>query len=170
MNRQSTNMLNFRAPALVDGRLTYLSGKQFLGRVAVICFLPYPGIVAAGTLDRQTEEFRRIGVGFLIAISGARPFHRAWNDQEETPRTPVMADPCGRLHRMFGVVAEEPSPRCRTFVIDGGGVLRLRFTHGFIDHDLAAIRHLVALNRLHLAEGVPSTETEMAAKGEYLPV
>lgn len=168
MRRNRTRMLNFRAPALVDRNLTYLSGTQYLGHVTVVCFMPYPGIVAAEKIDRVTEGFLCAGVRFLIVASGARPLHRVWSDQQEMPRAPIMGDPCGRLHRLFCVVESEPFPRCRTFIIDDAGVLRLRFTHDFSDHDVAAIHHLVTMDRLYFESAV--RPEAVSGEAEYVPV
>ena len=157
MRRNKTIMLNFRAPALVNRRLTYLSGMQCLGYVTVVCFLPYLRVMAAEKIDGIAEGFLRAGVRFLIVATGAGPLHCAWSDHEQMPRTPVLGDPCGRLHRSFGVESE-PLSRCRTFVIDGAGILRLQFMHDFTDHAVAAIRQLVTKNRLSFVRSVPLSE------------
>jgi len=119
------------------------------------------------TIDSIAEGFLRAGVRFLIVASGAGPLHRAWSDYQQMPRTPILGDPCGRLHRSFGVAESEPLSRCRTFVIDGAGVLRLQFMHDFTDHALAAIRQLVTKNRLSFAKSVPASEI-MIGEAEHV--
>ena len=158
MRRHKTMMLNFRVPALVNRQLSYLSGMQCLGYVTIVCFLPYPRVMAAEKIDCIAEGFLRAGVRLLIVASGAGPLHRAWSHYQQMPRTPILGDPCGRLHRSFGVAESKPLSRGRTFVVDGAGVLRLQFMHDFTDHALAAIRQLVTKNRLSFAKSVPASE------------
>ena len=167
MRRNKTMMLKFRVPALVNRQLSYLSVMQCLGYVTIVCFLPYPRVMAAEKIDSIAEGFLRAGVIFLIVASGAGPLHRAWSDYQQMPRTPILGDPCGRLHRSFGVAESEPLSRGRTFVIDGAGVLRLQFMHDFTDHALAAIRQLVTKNRLSFAKSVPTLET-MIGEAEHV--
>ena len=167
MRRNKAIMLNLRAPALVNRKLTYLSGMQCLGHVTVVCFLPYLRGMAAERIDGIAENFCRAGVRFLIVASGEGPLHGAWSDHQQMPRTPILGDPCGRLHRSFDVVESEPLSRCRTFVIDGAGVLRLQFMDDFTDHALAAIRQLVTKNRLSFVRSVPASET-MIGEAEHV--
>lgn len=152
MKRNGMQVLDFHAPALVGRQLTYLSGKQFVGRLVALCFLPYTGYVAAEALDRHAERFQRIDATLLIVSSGVRPFHRLWIDYWEKPWLPVLVDPCGRLHRSFGVAVAEPSPRCHTFVIDREGILRLRVTHDFVDGDLEVLRKIMGVDPIQAAD------------------
>ena len=168
MKRKRTTMLNFRAPALVDRKLTYLSGMQCLGQVTVVCFLPYLRIIAAQRIDHVAEGFLTAGARFLIVACDERPLHRGWNDQT-MPCTPIIDDLCGRLHRAFGITGSEPLSRCRSFVIDGTGQLRLQFTHDFTGHDCAAIRELVTMDRLHFGESALGPAT-VGGKAEHAPI
>lgn len=152
MKRNGMYVLNFQSPALVGGRLTYLHGEQFAGRVVALCFLPYAGILSADAIDRHAARFQQIGATLLIVSSGARPLHRLWIDQSEKPWTPVLADPCGRLQRSFSVAVTHFAPRCHTFVIDRGGILRLRMSHDFVDGDLDTLCKIVGLSQSHVAD------------------
>jgi alkyl hydroperoxide reductase subunit AhpC len=147
MKRNGMYMLDFHGPALVERQLTYLHGQQLVRRLVALCFLPYAGLVSVDEIDRHAARFQQAGATLLIVDSSARPFHRLWIDQPEKPWTTVLADPCGRLHRVFGVAIEESSPRCRTFVIDRGGILRLCVSHDFIDGDLEVLRKIVGLTQ-----------------------
>lgn len=169
MKRNGMRVLDFHAPALVRRQLTYLSGRQFLGQLVALCFLPYAGLVTVKKLDDYARQFQQIDATLLIAISGSRPFHRLWINQSEKPFTTLLADPCGRLHRLFGLGPIEPAPRCRTFVIDRGGILRLRVTHDFVDEDLHALRNILELN--DLANNAPvKREMTIDTKTEHLSV
>jgi len=98
MKRNSVYALDFQAPALMGEQLTYLRGRQFMGHVVVLCFLPYAGLLSVGAMDRHAARFLEIDATLLIVSSGGRPLHRLWIDQSP-PSIPVLADPCGRLHR-----------------------------------------------------------------------
>ena len=143
MKCNGMGVLDFHTPALVRRQFTYLSGRQFIGQLVALCFLPYAGLVAAHRLDHYGRQFQQIDTTLLIAISGPRPFHRLWISPTEKPSTTLLADPCGRLHRRFGVGSIEAAPHCRTFVIDQDGILRLRVTHDFVDGDLDALRNIL---------------------------
>lgn len=153
MKRNQAHALTFSGPALVKGELTYLDSACYANRVVVLCFLPSIGLVPAGLIDRQAERFREIGAALVMVASGARPFHRVWIGHQEKPLLPVLADPCGRLHRTFGVVAADPARRCHTFVIDRTGVLRLRVSHDFMEHDLTVLQELIRASECAAAGG-----------------
>ena len=147
MKRNGTYALNFHAPALVGRQLTYLHGQQFAGRYVALCFLPYAGVLSAEIIDGHSEQFDRVDATLLIVGSGPGPLHRLWTDQSEKPWTPVLVDPCGRLHRSFGVAVTEFPGRCHTFVIDRVGILRLRVSHDFVNGDMEALRKIVGLTQ-----------------------
>lgn len=158
MKRNGTRALNFQGPALVEGELTYLHAARYADRVVALCFLPYIGLVSAEMIDRQAERFQGIEAALVIVASGARPLHRVWIGHREKPLAPVLADPCGRLHRLFGVAVADPARRCHTFVIDRTGVLRLRVSHDFMEHDLTVLRELI-----HASQRVAASEQADAA-------
>jgi len=171
MRLNVANMLNFRAPALVGGQLTYLSGKQFAGRLLVMCFLPDQGIIAAAeTLDQQADRFHRIDVDFLIVGSDACLHYQVWQDREKRHQATVLADPCRRLHRMFGVTAGLSASRCATFLVDEEGIVRLRWRHDFAPGDLQAIRNLIVLNQLSMGKVGEAWATHADSRREFLSV
>ncbi|MEO5955755.1 MAG: redoxin domain-containing protein [Nitrospiraceae bacterium] len=166
MKRNGMYALHFHSPALIGGRLTYLHGRQFAGRVIALCFLPYAGLLSVGEIDRHAARFQQIGAALLIVDSSARPLHRVWVDQPEKPSTPILADPCGRLHRSFGVAVMQSTPRCRTFVIDRAGILRLRVSHDFVDAGLEVLRRIVGLDHIHASHSMAAGEDTMDAATE----
>ncbi|BFU93569.1 MAG: protein of unknown function [Nitrospira sp.] len=171
MRLNETSMLDFRAPALVGGEVRYLSGKQFHGRVIVMCFLPDQGIIAAAeTLDDQTERFREVEAEFLIVGSDACLHHQLWQDGENRHRATVLADPCRRLHRMFGIAGDSSGSECRTLLLDEEGIVRLRWRHDFSCSDLQAIRNLIVLNRFSFGESGEVWEGAADFRGEVLSV
>ncbi|SLM50125.1 protein of unknown function [Nitrospira japonica] len=171
MRLNATNMLDFRAPALIGGQLTYLSGRQFVGRVVVICFLPDQGIIAAAeTLDEQADRFRRIDVDLLIVGSDACLHYQVWHEREKRHRATVLADPRRRLHRMFGVTASSAASRCATFLVDEDGIVRLRWRHDFSPGDLQAIRNLIVLNRLSVGKAGEAWASQADSRREFLSV
>lgn len=143
MKRHGIYALDFRGPALVEGALTYLRAQQYAGQVVALCFVPYAGLLLPDMIDRCARRFQEVAASLLLVVSGARPLHRLWLEDACPPRTPVLADPCGRLHRAFGVGVEEPDRRCRTFVLDQSGIVRLRISHDFLEHDLGMVWELI---------------------------
>lgn len=144
----------FRAPALVEGQLAYLTSKQFTGRWTALCFLPYVGLVEPNFLDHQADRFRQIDTALLVVSSGARPLHRLWIDRPAKPRAPLLADPLGRLHRSFGVTVAQMPVRCQTFLIDRAGLLRFHLVHDFTDRGLCALQEILQMSQTQDSERV----------------
>lgn len=170
MIRNGMHALDFHGPALVGGALTYLRGTRYIDQVVALCFLPYAGIVSADMIDRHARNFHDIDAALLIVASGTRPLHRLWGDQQANPLTPILADLCGRFHRAFGVAVVELAQRCHTFVIDRTGLLRLRVSHDFVEHDLSVLREVIGSSQSRMTEA-PASEVEGITAGiAYLPV
>jgi alkyl hydroperoxide reductase subunit AhpC len=159
---------SFRAPALVDGQLTYLGSTQFIGRWTALCFLPYVGIVEPDFLDHQADSLDRIDTTLLIVSSGTRPLHRVWLDRPTKPRTPLLYDPLGRLHRAFGVAPAQTPVRCQTFLIDRAGLLRFHLIHDFTERGLSALQEIVTRSQSQDTGGVAATDTIADAREEVM--
>ena len=170
MKHNGMHVLNFSEPALVRREFIYLRGKHLLGRLVALCFLPSRGQIAVDQMDRQAQRFQGIKVSLVLVGPGAHPLHQLWVGQVEKPWTAVMSDPCGRLHRSFGVAESVPTLRCHTFVIDQGGILRLRVTHDFVDRDLETLRRIIGLNQTHTYDNNGAQAPASDIKPDYLPV
>ena len=168
MKRIGAPSPSFRTPALVDGQLTYLGSTQFAGRWTALCFLPYVGIVEPDFLDHQADRLDRIDTTLLIVSSGTRPLHRLWLDRPTTPRTPLLYDPLGRLHRSFGVAVVQTPVRCQTFLIDRAGLLRFHLVHDFTDRGLSALHEIVILSQAQDAGRVAARDTIADAREEVM--
>jgi alkyl hydroperoxide reductase subunit AhpC len=169
MKRNGMYVLHFNVPAIVGRQLIYLRGKQFLGRVTALCFLPYAGLLSTEEIDNHAEQFEAVDTTLVIVSSGARPLHRLWADEPAQPRTAVLGDLCGRLHRLFGVKMSESSAWCHTFIIDGEGILRLRLTHHFVERDLDRLRQMMAKKVSVTADGYPSASVSDDDRTECFP-
>ena len=95
MKWNSVYALDFQAPALMGEQLTYLRGRQFMGHVVVLCFLPYAGLLSVEAMDRHAARFLEIDATLLIVSSGGRPLHRLWIDESPPPRYPCWQTPAG---------------------------------------------------------------------------
>lgn len=168
MKRIGAPSPSFRAPALVEGRLTYLGSTQFAGRWTAICFLPYVGIVEPDFLDHQADRLDRIDTTLLIVSSGTRPLHRLWLDRPAKPRTPLLYDPLGRLHRSFGVAVAQIPVRCQTFLIDRTGLLRFHLVHDFTERGLDALHEIVMLSQAQDAGRLAARDTIADAREELM--
>lgn len=149
MKQNGMYALDFHGPALMGGDLTYLHARRYADRIVALCFLPDVSRVSVKMIDRLAQRFEDLDVALLFVASGARPLHRMWIGQPNKPSTPVLADPCGRLHRSFGVAIASPSRRCHSFVIDGSGVLRLCVSHDCTERDLTLLLDLIVSSRSH---------------------
>lgn len=159
MKRPGMRVLDFRTPALVDGFLTYLDGARYEDRIVALCFLPYAGHISGAVLNDHARRFSGVNTELCIVASGARPLHRLWMGNQDKPLMPILADPCGRLHRLFGVAVAEPVQRCHTFVIDRDGILRLRVSHDFVETDLKVLQELIGASQLRAAhDGLDDVE------------
>lgn len=159
---------SFRAPALVAGTLTYLGSTQFAGRWTALCFLPYVGIVEPDFLDHQADRLDRIGTTLLIVSSGTRSLHRMWLNRPTTPRTPLLYDPLGSLHRSFGVPPAQIPVRCQTFLINRAGLLRFHLIHDFTDRGLSALQEIITLSQSQATGGVAAMDTIVNAREEVM--
>ena len=168
MKRIDAPSPSFRAPALVEGRLTYLGSTQFAGRWTALCFLPYVGIVEPDFLDHQADHLDRIDTTLLIVSSGTRPLHRIWLDRPRKPRTPLLYDPLGRLHRSFVVAPAQIPVRCQTFLIDRAGHLRFHLVHDFTDRGLSALHEIVTLSQAQDTGRVAARDTIADAREEVM--
>ena len=152
MKRNGMYALDFNAPALDGGQLIYLRGEHLVGFLVALCFLPDVGLTA-DEIDHHVQRFRKADATLIIVSSSVRPLHRLWVDRPAQPSTIVLADPCGRIRRLFGVKSSETSPRCQTFVIDREGTLRLRLTHDFVGRDLEALRTMIGSSSIDTIDG-----------------
>ena len=149
MKHIGTQVLNFRVPALVDRQITYLHGQQFLGQFVALCFVLDAQYLSPALIEYAAAQFQRVGATLIMVGSTRRPLHRLRIDQTHTVCVPVLADPCGRLHRTFGVAHHKSAERCRTFMIDTDGILWLRISHAFAEHDLVTIRRIIEAVQQH---------------------
>lgn len=163
MKQNGMYALDFHGPALMHGDLAYLYARQYADRIVALCFLPDVSRVSTKMIDRQGRRFENAEVTLLIVASGSRPLHRMWGGQRSKPSTPVLADPCGRLHRSFGVAIVESARRCHTFVIDRMGVLRLCVSYDFIERDLTVLQNLIVSSQSYKTAGRAGDITRVRA-------
>ena len=156
MNRNGMPISKFHGPALVGGVLAYFRGMRYVNKVVALCFLPYAGRLSGHMIDRQAQRFEDVDAALLIVASGPVPLHQLWVGQRDKPATPILADPCGRLHRSFAVAVQEPAQQCQTFVIDRTGVVRLRVSHDFVEHDLATLLEVIGSPQSRVTHGLMS--------------
>ena len=171
MKRNGMYVLNFSAPALYGQELIYLRGKQFMGQLVALCFLPHAALLASEEIDHQGQGFQDVGATLILVNSDVRPLHRLWIDRRGQPSTMVVGDPCGRLQRFFGVKSSEVSPRCQTFVIDRDGTLRLRLVHDFVDRDLKILRSMIRPSNVEIADGYAGVPASVSVEaGDFVGV
>jgi hypothetical protein len=156
MNRNGMPILKFHGPALIGGVLAYFRGTRYVDDVVALCFVPYVGHLSGHMIDSQAQRFEDVGAALLIVVSGPLSLRQLWIGQRDKPVTPILADPCGRLHRSFAVAVQEPAQQCHTFVIDGTGIVRLRLSHDFVEHDLTILQEVIGSSQGRVTHGLMS--------------
>ena len=119
-------------------------------------------------VERAIDRLDRIDTTLLIVSSGTRPLHRLWLDRPTKPRTPLLYDPLGRLHRSFGVAVAQIPVRCQTFLIDRTGLLRFHLVHDFTERGLDALHEIVMLSQAQDAGRVAARDTIADAREELM--
>lgn len=124
----------------------YLPAKDALGKVrisdykgkwVVLAFYPADFTFVCPTelaeLADNYETFKKLNAEVLSVSMDTAFVHKAWHDQSPAIRKiqyPMLADPSGKLCRMFGTFSEEAGISLRgSFVIDPDGVLKCLEIH-----------------------------------------
>lgn len=135
----------FRVPALRDGALTYLDSAGLHGRWVVLCCLPRLSPVEATIVARQAETFARYGAELLAVAPEDDALRRPWLSRLGLLSVPILVDPVRRLRRAYGLIPDQVSTRCRTFLIDPDGLLRFHLVHDLNGRGLSAVTEILRL-------------------------
>ena len=92
---------HFRAPALVEGALTYFDSAHVRGRRVALSFLPTLGLLEGAVLEYQAASFEQVKAA-LFAVVPERTFLAGPWQREIWPRgLTLLSDPLGRLSRYY---------------------------------------------------------------------
>lgn len=119
---------------LIDIKLSHYHGK---GKWLVLFFYPADFTFVCPTeledMAKHYNDFKKEGAEIISVSTDTKWTHKAWHDTSEAIQTitfPMLADPTGRLSRLFGVYIEEDGVDLRgSFIIDPNGVLQAMEVH-----------------------------------------
>ncbi|MCC2640401.1 MAG: hypothetical protein K0S45_814 [Nitrospira sp.] len=134
-----------RTPAFTEGALTLFDFAGYRSHWLAMCCMPSLGLLEAELLECHSDGFRSEGAILLALCPSATVFPARLTSQTSYIRTPMLADPLSRLHRLFGILRE--ATQCCSILIDPSGVLSFRLTHDFNRHGMESLQKALVANR-----------------------
>jgi NADH-dependent peroxiredoxin subunit C len=127
----------FKIQAYHQGNFKEVTNKDVLGKWGVFFFYPadftFVCPTELGDLADHYEEFKNINAEIYSVSEDTHFVHKAWADATDTiakVQYPMLADPTGRLARMFEVLIEEEGLALRgTFIVNPEGVIQAYEVH-----------------------------------------
>lgn len=127
----------FSAKALHEERIKNLKSSDYVGRWLVVFFYPGDFTFVCPTeleeLAENYEKFKELNAEILSVSTDSEFVHKAWHDHSPAIKKvqfPMLADPSGKLSKLFGTYIEEEGVSLRgTFIIDPDGILKAFEVH-----------------------------------------
>ena len=127
----------FKVQAYHNGNFKEVSKEDVLGKWSIFFFYPadftFVCPTELGDLADHYEEFKKIGAEIYSVSEDTHFVHKAWADATETIgkiQYPMLADPTGKLARMFEVLIEEEGLALRgTFIVNPEGEIQAYEVH-----------------------------------------
>ena len=127
----------FKVQAYHQGNFKEVTNEDVLGKWSVFFFYPadftFVCPTELGDLADHYEEFKNINAEIYSVSEDTHFVHKAWADATDTiakVQYPMLADPTGRLARMFEVLIEEEGLALRgTFIVDPEGIIQAYEVH-----------------------------------------
>ena len=127
----------FKVQAYHQGNFKEVTNEDILGKWGVFFFYPadftFVCPTELGDLADHYEEFKNINTEIYSVSEDTHFVHKAWADATDTiakVQYPMLADPTGRLARMFEVLIEEEGLALRgTFIVDPEGIIQAYEVH-----------------------------------------
>jgi peroxiredoxin (alkyl hydroperoxide reductase subunit C) len=137
MIRINEKIPEFGAKALHEDRIKNIKNSDYSGKWIVLFFYPGDFTFVCPTeleeLAENYEKFKELGVEILSVSTDSEFVHKAWHDNSpaiKKVKFPMLADPTGKLAKMFGTYIEEEGVSLRgTFIIDPDGNLKAYEVH-----------------------------------------
>ena len=153
MKRIGDKALTFRLPAMRDGGLNFIDPDEFLGQWVVLSFVPVFGEFDSVLWNEQGKEMESFGAALLLVPLEAKTLHRAQFPPPRREHFTIVADPLGRLQRLYGARTLMSSGRARTFLVDPDGRFRFHVVHSISERGMGVITELL---HTYQSEGVPA--------------
>ena len=127
----------FKVQAYHNGNFKEVSKEDVLGKWSIFFFYPadftFVCPTELGDLADHYEEFKKIDAEIYSVSEDTHFVHKAWADATETIgkiQYPMLADPTGKLARMFEVLIEEEGLALRgTFIVNPEGEIQAYEVH-----------------------------------------
>ena len=128
----NTIVPDFELEAYQDFDIKKIKLSQYLGKWVVLIFYPADFTFVCPTeledAAKYYDQVKELG-GEIMSVSTDTAFvHKAWHESSPaigTVKYPMLADPTGKVSKMFGTYIEEEGMSLRgTFIIDPTGKLK----------------------------------------------
>lgn len=155
---------NFTANAYYKNQIKSINLDSYKGKWLVLFF--YPGDFTfvcpteLGELADNYKAFQDLNAEILSISTDSEFVHKAWHDNSETIKKieyPMLADPTGKISKLFDVYIEEEGVALRgTFIINPEGILKVLEIHnnGIGRSSEELLRKLDAAKFVHENEGL----------------
>ncbi len=128
---------DFETDAYHNDEIKKVSLNNYKGKWLVVFFYPADFTFVCPTeleeLADHYEEIKSLDAEVLSVSTDTVFVHKAWHDASKAIKKikfPMLADPTGKISKMFGVYSEEEGLAYRgTFIIDPDGVLKAIEVH-----------------------------------------
>lgn len=128
---------SFKAKAFYNGQFIDITDENMKGKWSAVIFYPADFTFVCPTeledLANLYEDFKKENCEIYSVSTDTEYVHKAWHDSSERVKKvqyPMIADPTGKLSRMFEVMIEEEGLALRgSFIIDPEGVIQAYEVH-----------------------------------------
>ena len=128
---------DFEAKAFHENKIKKIKLSDYKGKWIVVFFYPADFTFVCPTeleeLAGKYNELKKMNVEILSVSTDTEFVHKAWHDNSPAIKKvnfPMVADPTGKISKMFGVYIKEEGLALRgSFVIDPDGVLKTMEIH-----------------------------------------
>ena len=138
-NTQRFPLIGEKAPSFeaetTQGKISF--PNDYKGKWVVLFFYPadftFVCPTELGELAKHYPEFKKLGAEILSVSRDTEFVHKAWHDSSPAIKKvqfPMLADPTGKICRLFGTYIEDNGLSLRgSFIIDPDGILRAYDMH-----------------------------------------
>jgi len=128
---------DFEAKAFHENKIKKIKLSDYKGKWIVVFFYPADFTFVCPTeledLAGKYNELKKMNVEIISVSTDTEFVHKAWHDNSPAIKKvnfPMVADPTGKISKMFGVYIKEEGLALRgSFVIDPDGVLKTMEIH-----------------------------------------
>ena len=127
----------FKVKAFHEGRVKNIGLSDYKGKWVVLFFYPadftFVCPTELGELADRYEELKSLNAEVLSVSTDTEFVHKAWHDNSPAIKKvqfPMLADPTGKISKLFGVYIREEGLALRgSFILDPDGVLKAYEVH-----------------------------------------